>query len=80
MEFILFLIKLKLDIGVDYDWITNPLTNYKYDINTHWSEIQKIYLQKLVILNTYGKKHVFLFYMMLFDMIIISKKINLLCF
>ena len=21
-------------------WVTNPITNYKYDINKHWSEIQ----------------------------------------
>lgn len=32
----------KIDLGVDYDWITNPLTNYKYDIKKHWSEIQDL--------------------------------------
>lgn len=32
----------KIHLGTNYDWITNPLTNYKYDINTHWSEIQDL--------------------------------------
>ena len=27
-------------LGKDYDWITNPETGYKYNINTHWSEIE----------------------------------------
>ena len=27
------------NLGLDYDWITNPETNYKYDIRKHWSEI-----------------------------------------
>jgi hypothetical protein len=27
------------NLGKDYDWITNPETNYQYDINKHWSEI-----------------------------------------
>ena len=35
-----FFNKLKIDLGSDYDWVTNPLTNYKYDVNKHWSEIQ----------------------------------------
>ncbi len=35
-----FFNKTKIDIGLDYDWVTNPSTNYKYDINKHWSEIQ----------------------------------------
>mgnify|MGYP000873557293 CR=1 FL=1 len=26
-------------IGVDYDWVTNPDTGFKYDISKHWSEI-----------------------------------------
>lgn len=37
-----FFNKTKIDLGVDYDWITNPLTNHKYDINKHWSEIQDL--------------------------------------
>lgn len=27
------------DLGKDYDWITNPDTGYKYNINTHWTEV-----------------------------------------
>ncbi len=27
------------NLGVDYDWVTNPDTNYKYNTNTHWSKI-----------------------------------------
>lgn len=38
----LFFNKSKIDLGLDYDWITNPITNYKYDINKHWSEIKDI--------------------------------------
>lgn len=28
-----------LDLGVDYDWLTNPSTGYSYDSGKHWSEI-----------------------------------------
>ena len=27
------------NLGLDYDWISNPETNYKYDVSKHWSEI-----------------------------------------
>jgi hypothetical protein len=27
------------NLGKDYNWITNPETNYQYDISKHWSEI-----------------------------------------
>ena len=27
------------DLGVDYDWVTNPDTNYKYNKDTHWTSI-----------------------------------------
>ena len=37
-----FFNKTKIDLGHDYDWITNPLTNHKYDIDKHWSEIQDL--------------------------------------
>lgn len=40
-----FFNKTKIDLGVDYDWVTNPLTNYKYDINTHWSKIEDLSLE-----------------------------------
>ena len=38
----IFFNKLEIDLGLDYDWITNPITNYKYDINKHWSQIQDL--------------------------------------
>ncbi|WP_228429932.1 heparinase II/III domain-containing protein [Chryseobacterium binzhouense] len=28
-----------LNLGNDYDWITNPSNGFKYDIQKHWSEI-----------------------------------------
>src|SRR5437868_2149249 len=37
--------KLKLfnsvltDLGADYDWVTNPDTGFKYDVQKHWTEI-----------------------------------------
>lgn len=27
------------NIGLDYNWITNPESNFKYNINLHWSKI-----------------------------------------
>ena len=38
----LFFNKSKIDLGLDYDWITNPITKYKYDVNKHWSEIKDL--------------------------------------
>lgn len=29
-----------MQIGLNYDWITNPDKGFKYDINKHWSQIQ----------------------------------------
>jgi len=40
-----FFNKTKIDIGVDYDWVTNPSKNHTYDINKHWSEIQDLSLE-----------------------------------
>ena len=37
-----FFSKTKINLGEADDWITNPLTGYKYDIDKHWSEIQDI--------------------------------------
>ncbi len=28
-----------IDLGKDYDWVTNPETGYKYSIDRHWSQI-----------------------------------------
>lgn len=30
------------NLGMDYDWMTNPDTNYKYDSKVHWTEIEDI--------------------------------------
>ncbi len=27
------------DLGTNYDWVTNPDTGFRYDINKHWTEI-----------------------------------------
>ena len=37
-----FFNKTKIGLGLDYDWLTNPLTNYKYNIDTHWSKIEDL--------------------------------------
>ena len=37
-----FFSSTEFNFGKDYDWITNPETGYKYDINKHWSEIQDL--------------------------------------
>ena len=37
-----FFNKTKINLGVDFDWVTNPSTNHKYDINKHWSEINDL--------------------------------------
>ena len=29
-------------MGTDYDWVTNPDTNYKYDVSKHWTEVEDI--------------------------------------
>jgi hypothetical protein len=34
--------KTKYHLGREYDWITNPVTNFKYDINKHWSVINEL--------------------------------------
>jgi len=31
-----------IDLGRSYDWITNPISGYRYDIKKHWSEIEDI--------------------------------------
>ncbi|QNM87034.1 alginate lyase family protein [Polaribacter pectinis] len=40
--FFTFFNKTKIDLGANYDWLTNPDTGFKYDINKHWSEIQDL--------------------------------------
>jgi hypothetical protein len=34
--------KVKFNLGIDYDWITNPVSGFKYDINKHWSIINEL--------------------------------------
>jgi hypothetical protein len=36
---LLFFNHTRLFIGTDYNWLTNPMTSYQYDIGTHWSKI-----------------------------------------
>ena len=33
------------NLGLDYDWITNPSTGFKYDIHQHWSQVEDIDLK-----------------------------------
>ena len=35
----LFFNSQEISLGVDYNWITNPLNGYKYPSNLHWSKI-----------------------------------------
>ena len=30
------------NLGTDYDWLTNPDTNYKYNANVHWTTVEDI--------------------------------------
>ncbi|WAC01083.1 heparinase II/III family protein [Lacinutrix neustonica] len=40
-----FFSKQKFDLGKNYDWMTNPVTNHKYNSSQHWSEIQDISIE-----------------------------------
>jgi hypothetical protein len=35
----LFFNSLEFNIGRNYDWVTNPDSGFKYDINKHWTDI-----------------------------------------
>ena len=35
----LFFNKEWKSLGLDYDWVTNPDSGYRYDVSTHWSKI-----------------------------------------
>jgi hypothetical protein len=37
---ILFFSSQWMDLGKDYDWVTNPDSNHRYDPNQHWSQVQ----------------------------------------
>src|SRR5690606_388307 len=32
----------KMELGKDYDWLTNPDTGHRYEASKHWSEVQDI--------------------------------------
>jgi hypothetical protein len=34
--------KKKYHLGNDYDWVTNPVSGFKYEINQHWSSINEL--------------------------------------
>ncbi len=38
----LFFSKEWINLGRDYDWVTNPITGFRYDKNKHWSEIESL--------------------------------------
>lgn len=38
----LFFSATLFNLGADYDWLTNPDTAFKYDINKHWTEINDL--------------------------------------
>lgn len=35
-----FFNKTKIKLGLDYNWLVNPITGHHYDIDKHWSEIK----------------------------------------
>jgi len=39
---ILFFSKEWINLGSNYDWVTNPTTGFKYNKYTHWSEIETL--------------------------------------
>ena len=38
----IFFNKTKIKLGTEYDWMENPSTGYRYNINKHWSEVQDL--------------------------------------
>ncbi len=38
---VLFFSSTWYNLGLDYDWITNPVTGYRYDIHQHWTRINE---------------------------------------
>ena len=31
-----------INLGKEYDWVTNPVTGYRYDVTRHWSDIETL--------------------------------------
>ena len=36
---VLFFSKTWKELGLDYDWVTNPETGFHYDVNQHWTKV-----------------------------------------
>ena len=36
----IFFNNLKINLGLGYDWVTNPITKYRYNVKKHWSLIK----------------------------------------
>lgn len=39
---ITFFNKTKIKLGTEYNWLVNPSTGYRYNINKHWSEVEDL--------------------------------------
>ena len=39
---VLFFNKAWRHLGMDYNWVTNPVSGYEYDIHQHWSKIETL--------------------------------------
>ena len=37
-----FFNKTKIKLGTEYNWLVNPSTEYRYNIDKHWSEVQDL--------------------------------------
>lgn len=37
-----FFNKTKIKLGTEYNWLVNPSTEYRYNINKHWSEVKDL--------------------------------------
>ncbi len=63
-----FFNKIKINLGNDYDWLTNPLTSFKYDIKKHWSETNDFSLKSGDIKYVWEKsRFTFLYDVILYD-------------
>ncbi|QKG80231.1 heparinase II/III family protein [Tenuifilum thalassicum] len=59
---------MKYNLGPNYDWITNPDTGYKYDINKHWSEIEDFSVEAGDIKYVWEKaRFTFVYYVIRYD-------------
>ena len=62
---LLFFNALQMDIGKDYNWITNPVSGYQYDIKQHWTEVEDITQEAGDIKYTWEKSRFSFLYMLL---------------